>query len=134
MIEQIEIHPLVVDVQRTGSAYTCNPPVTDTDKDFLVLIGEGSMFTFSDYLEDNGWVYGGSSISALASDTASFNSFRRGSINLIVVANPKYYARLRIATLMAKKFNLTKKEDRVLLFEVIADQTEPMVIGEELLV
>ncbi len=116
-------HEQVVAHHRTGSNYTCDPAVTDTDIDWLVLVADFPKYWI--YLtEDNGWTPGGSSVDAIVNDErAVFAAFRKGVHNLIVVNDPEYYDRLVLATEMAKRFNLLEKEDRVLLFEVVADKT-----------
>lgn len=117
--------PRVLATQATGSAFVCDPPVTDTDIDILVLLTpDAAADDFLGDLEKAGWVLGGSSVEALAEAGDEFQSYRKGKLNLILTARPQYFARLKLATLMAKQFNLTKKRDRIALFEVVADQNE----------
>lgn len=105
----------------TGSAYTCNPPVTDTDIDYLVLCAEGTHESYVKDLLAEGWQIGGSVVEVLGGQD-DFQSVRKGKVNLIIIGTLSYFDRLVTATNLAKKLNLMDKKDRVALFEVVADQ------------
>lgn len=106
--EYLKLHP-------TGSRYICDPPVMNTDIDFIVLVGEMAIAVLD--LVSAGWKrpnngegYG---------DKSYLTTFRRGEYNLIVMTDRKKFDKWVKATEEAKKKNLTKKEDRVALFESI---------------
>jgi hypothetical protein len=102
------------EVAPTGSNYICDPPVTDTDIDYAVLVDD--IHKAESYLSGQGWAYGGS-----AGDDDRFASYKKDNINVILMTDPLYYNRFLAATEIAKKLNLLKKEDRIYLFGVIAD-------------
>ena len=103
---------LYQEVALTGSSYICNPPVIDTDIDFVIysqdwdnlhLWCEKNAFktNFEDYvLED-------------------FRSYKRGVINLIVTDDVTFYKRFVKATELAKQLNLLEKDQRVALFDFV---------------
>lgn len=106
------IHP-------TGSRYVCNPPVMDTDEDFIVcvdnlaefdskIIGVGFVNTANDY------DYGGDS-----DFNRYFASYKRDGLNIIATTNREIYWKFVTATNLAKRFNLICKQDRVELFRAI---------------
>lgn len=110
----------------TGSAFTCSPPVEDTDWDWAVLPKDFDKFAVR--LVQSGWVMGGSEIVAMSQDDqCTFASFRKDKHNIMLVKHRTYYERIVTATKLAKKFNLLKKEDRVALFEAVADGQNPDV-------
>lgn len=115
----------------TGSLFICNPPVTDTDVDFLCL------------LKDRTEVGINKAVAALCRDGftcesqqyneksckpgAGFMSWRKGKTNYIVTANPVWAAKHNMATAICKKLNLLKKEDRILVFRAILYDEVPNV-------
>ena len=95
----------------TGSYYICNPPVTTTDIDRVVLAEEG-------YWEDLTSMGFEPSPTQLEYDSlGSFISWRRGTDNYIVTTDPSFYALFVAATEIAKQLNLKDKESRVALFQ-----------------
>ncbi len=99
----------------TGSAFTCDPPTAAEDIDYHVLTSRIDDLE-ADLIED-GWVVGGSGTMG----TATVYSYRKGSFNIIAVESPIFFERLRLATDLAKRFNLLDKADRISLFEAVAD-------------
>lgn len=97
----------------TGSNYICNPPVTDTDIDTILLVKPG----YEDSLFSLGWVYQVSDIEYEA--MGNFTSWRKDNKNYIVTTDPDFYKRFVIATVAAKGLNLTNKDSRVFLFQTI---------------
>jgi hypothetical protein len=100
---------------QTGSSIICDPPVTDTDIDFMIhsvnwnrlhkeLIKQGYTYTGNDdYPEDD------------------FRSYRKGVLNLIITPDINFFTRFKEATDVAKKLNLKEKVQRVGLFKYIVD-------------
>lgn len=105
--------PSVISYQRTGSNYTCNPPVLDTDIDYIVLVSDyGKVASF---LLESGFV----SCTELEYDGNMFYAFRKGQLNLIITWQGVFYERFCAATMLAKYRNLLDKDDRVDLFNTI---------------
>lgn len=102
-----------IDIAPTGSYYICNPPVTNTDLDFIVLIEQGTKDRVYDEMIAQGWLFDGSFVSG---NPSFWFSVRRNNVNLIVTDNALYYERFLEATETAKRLNLTKKKDRMALF------------------
>lgn len=110
LVDIQEIHP-------TGSSYTCDPPVLDTDVDFVVLVESLGMFT--PVATDLLWEVSDPRKEKNKYPNGDFLSFRKENINLIVTDDKKWYDRHVLATTLAKKFNLLEKEDRCSLFEAV---------------
>lgn len=117
----------ILDIDRTGSRVICNPPPRDTDDDYVILTHNKEEFL--DRLRGYAWELGGS-----LTDESNFFSVkkqRRGFIggdtliNLIVTDDPDYYNNWVLATALAKKLNLLKKEDRIAVFQAIVEENWP---------
>ena len=98
----------------TGSSYICNPPVTNTDVDRIYLVD-----SCDDVMSEmDGWDFNCSPDEYPA--TMQFYSFKKeedgATLNALITPDEKYYNQFVLATEVAKKMNLLKKEDRVLLF------------------
>ena len=119
------------DSLHTGSRVICNPPPTDTDDDYLFLLGEGTVQALEAALVRDNWKLGGSfgtkRLSAREDifDPKNFSCWRKGDKNLILTCSDEYFTRFSNATMLAKKLNLLKKEDRVTLFEAIVRDNYP---------
>lgn len=98
------IHPV-------GSRYICNPPILSTDIDFLMY---SKKYSIAD-IEKQGFKM--ASIQYL--NNKHFTSFRRGKINLVFVDDAKSAENFLIATHISKLFNLTNKESRVAVHELL---------------
>lgn len=116
----------IIDIFPTGSSYTCEPPVLDTDVDFVILVS--NLQEFTPVAHDLGWVTTRDNGNY---PTSQFRSFRRDTINLIVTELPYYFQRYMVATKLAKQFNLLKKEDRCALFAAIVDRAEQIEEPDE---
>ena len=108
----------------TGSNYICNPPVIDTDMDFIVLIKDEDYFDTIGRLSLCEWELGGSDptpVSEAGYENADygFASWKKGNVNLIITTSQDFYNKFVYATEVAKRQNLLKKEDRVALFQKI---------------
>lgn len=102
----------VLSIVPVGSRVTCDPPPTDTDRDWLVMVTD--INDFAELVDDAGWEYGGS-----GEGDPDFMSFRKGIDNLIVTDDLFFYDKFMLASTLAKRFNLMKKEDRVALFQAV---------------
>lgn len=103
---------LYQEVGLTGSSYICNPPVTNTDIDFVIYSQDWDKLhdwckknAFKTNFEDYG--------------LEEFRSYKRGIINLIVTNDATFYRRFVKATEVAKKLNLLDKQQRVDLFDFV---------------
>lgn len=102
---------MILDKHPTGSRYICDPPVSDTDEDTIVLVA--SLERAIEEAQESEWT----------SDTSypgdDFISLRNGHRNFIVTEKKEFYDKFVFATNLAKKLNLLKKEDRVTLFQAL---------------
>lgn len=106
---------------RTGSSYICNPPVTDTDEDYLVHALPGQMDALGQELEDDGWsvTYDDPEYIIKQNGEIPFITARKGKQNLIIFQDNEAFIAFDKATEVAKHLNLLKKEDRVMLFQAV---------------
>lgn len=108
--------------QPCGSRVTCNPPPTDTDRDFVLLIAESKWQAFIDEVTSIGWEQGGSNlpddVNTLPPEKR-FLSFVLGQDNLIITHSSIFYARFVAATHVSKQLNLMHKQDRIMLFQAV---------------
>lgn len=120
--ELMELQHLVTDEFHTGSSYICNPPVTDTDIDIVVLTNNreellNGILRFGGYLQTDGRYS--------PSENNDFVSARVGNYNYIVVKDIDTFTRWKKATSLAKALNLRNKEDRITLFKAIVQGDFP---------
>lgn len=114
----------VIKSSPTGSSFTCNPPVTNTDIDTVILAKPG----YAQYLVELGWVCGQDY------PHAAFMSWRKDNKNYIVTCDPDFYKKFVKATRCAKILNLTDKAARVQLFDlVLYDNWNKTVAAVEIL-
>jgi hypothetical protein len=110
----------VIKWEHVGSRVTCNPPPTDTDDDYLLLVSDHRSFRNDVLLE--GFEIGGSmwldSHTPLESEDR-FSSYTKGQVNLIVTQDEIFYRKFIAATVVAKRLNLMSKEDRIALFQAV---------------
>src|SRR5690606_15682489 len=115
----VELVKELVDIQEitpTGSSFTCDPPVTDTDIDFVVKVHDLSEFL--PVAMDLGWDLHGEQ-EKYRGDEGMFKSLRRENINLIATESRVFFERYKLATELAKQFNLLQKKDRIDLFHAV---------------
>jgi hypothetical protein len=119
-------------VLHTGSRVICNPIPLNTDDDYLLLIATGNQETIQQLLTIDGYIKGGSlgaqwrkpleenpDYSMRRLDGTTFRSWKKGEINIILTCDKNYFENFYCATLIAKRLNLLRKEERVELFEAI---------------
>jgi hypothetical protein len=107
--------PILADAAPVGSRITCNPPPQDTDEDWLVLV-------YSDpeaALLEAGFTQDGSPEFYTGNDDGGFRSWRRDELNLVTTNEIQFYDRFMTATMLAKRFNLMDKGDRIALFQAV---------------
>ncbi|WQZ00934.1 nucleotidyltransferase domain-containing protein [Stenotrophomonas phage StenR_269] len=136
----------------TGSSYTCNPPVTDTDVDFYVLMRNfheeaqleynrqiQSDFSYvlnnlrpaapllsnavrlseiRSYLVSEGWSeclseQGRHAYANTPGHQETWEAFRRGDFNMIVVVDEDHFYRCAAATELCKAENALSKDRRI---------------------
>lgn len=105
---------------QVGSSVTCDPPVLNTDLDYLVLAVDWRPF-LSQALHE-GWelsAYWDAHSLEGALDDGDFVSLRKGRLNIILTACVQFRKKFLLATKLAKQFNLLKKADRIILFQAV---------------
>lgn len=130
LIDDVSAMAYIQDVSPTGSAFTCNPPVDDTDIDWVVLtktFDDAESLIFA--LKELAWCPD-TKTSRVTDDNrvfadSIFRSCRRGPHNLIVTPHKGFYDKFRLATAVAKKLNLLDKSDRITLFQAILYGNSP---------
>ena len=103
-------------IYATGSAVICNPPVTNTDKDFIICaINPGNLIEFLDH---NGFKISHNEGYDFNPDSG-ITCLRRLNINLVVTGDYEFYLKFVNATILAKKLNLLEKSQRIALFQYV---------------
>ena len=116
MIDDI-IKKYILKIEPTGSNYICNPQVTDTDKDYLILPVEGEFDNLIVSLQDDDWKSDGT---YKDSNFISLKKRLGGTlINLIIIRSEVEFDAYVYATKIAKELNLREKDDRIKLFEIV---------------
>lgn len=103
------------DISAIGSRVSCDPPPVDTDEDWLVLINRDP----KDALRAAGFRQDGNPDFYTGTDKGSFRSWRRGDVNIVTTPDVHFYDLFITATMLAKRFNLMKKPDRIALFQAV---------------
>lgn len=102
----------------TGSRHIVNPPVMDTDEDYVLLVKD--VFEADAWLECNGFARPSTEEDyELEESSDLLFTYRKDNLNLLVIESPSFFNKWSIATYLAKQFNLAKKEDRVALFKYV---------------
>jgi hypothetical protein len=110
------LKPLVLDMFPTGSRVICNPPVLDTDEDWVVLCDSRSLLHY--VLVEHGYSKTSKKYYRVSSKITTYRH-EKNNFNLIVTDVKDMFDRWREATEIATQENLTNKEDRIKLFELI---------------
>jgi hypothetical protein len=111
----------------TGSSVICNPPVTTTDEDYVVLINSSTdKVELIDSLVAEGFQLDGSynALGELSSRGGWASLKNSANVNYIVTYDEELYNRFVLATKIATEMNLTAKEDRVKLFMFIKHKAD----------
>ena len=102
---------------QTGSRVICNPPVMDTDEDY-VFIWSGETDA---RLREAGYIVSQEVEGKKYRNSSVIQAYRKGNVNLIAVADETNYERWYLATRVATKMNLLDKTHRVILFQLITE-------------
>ena len=106
----------------TGSRFICDPPVLDTDDDWIILVEDLEYAKYKAARLD--WYSAGSGYYREGSDHEELGPFvsmrhSEGNSNYIFTDDAEFYDRYVAATLLAKKYNLLNKADRIQLFHAV---------------
>ena len=118
-----------------GSRVTCDPPPTDTDEDYLVLVKNRQTAVAG--LKAIGFEYSSTPEQIEKYEQMNFSSQWKftslwfGDINYIVTDSQFFFERFLTATHVCKTLNLLKKEDRIMVFEAIRGGTFYHKMGTE---
>lgn len=113
------LEKIAVETTPVGSRVTCDPPPTDTDEDWLILVRERDVSTATYMLESNGFQLDNPN-ERYRPEQSTFNSWRGpNNTNLIVTFDANWHHRFLTATKLAKRFNLMTKNERVSLFQAV---------------
>ena len=104
-------------IYQTGSSVICNPPVTDTDIDYVIYTNEE--YKLDTFLKCEGFKKSSADEEEYDLEEEGFTCYRKSNINLIVTINYNWYLKWVEATKLAKKLNLLQKEQRITLFKYI---------------
>lgn len=111
---------LGVEITPCGSRVTCDPPPTDTDEDYLLLVPPGREIRrrIDRYLTSERF-FAESNVYVNQPSENAFQSWRREPVNLIVTCDPEFARRHKAATAECKRWNVARKIDRVAIFQWI---------------
>lgn len=124
LIKHIEIpNGLCLGIHQTGSSVICNPPVTDTDIDYVIYTNEQDKL--DTFLKCGGFKKSCADEEEYDLKKEGFTCYRRENINLIVINDRKWYKCWVLATKVAKSLNLKVKADRVMLFRAFLYDEAP---------
>lgn len=116
--------PFITDLHPTGSRYICDPPVIDTDSDWMVLHESGKEQQVEAAMLAAGWKLP-PRVGGEGNEYASHVIvFRLGELNAIVTDHPRTFKLRVFCTELAKKLNLKTKRERYDLFVGICDELE----------
>ena len=101
-----------IDTLFTGSKYIC-PAVVSKDIDIMLLVGDITKFIDKYNLEMNG--------EQVQYRDDLMVSCRYGIYNILLTADKPYFKKWHFATHIAKELDLTDKQDRKRLFQLICD-------------
>lgn len=110
-------------IYQTGSSVICNPPVTDTDIDYVIYTNEEDKL--DTFLKSKGYTKSCAEEEEYDLDNEGFSCYRLNNINLIITTNRKWYLKWVLATKVARKLNLKVKADRVMLFKAFLYDEAP---------
>jgi hypothetical protein len=122
---------MVAEMSPTGSREICNPPPTETDQDYIVLVKEDFFGDFICELGSVDWETEGSEIFDEYDPARGpeWKSMRHGEVNIIATPDAQFYRRFVAATEFAKKLNLLEKADRITLFQAVLYGNPPAQVA-----
>lgn len=104
-------------IYQTGSSVICNPPITDTDIDYVIYTNKE--YELDTFLKSKGYTKSCAEKEEYDLENEGFSCYRLNNINLIITTNREWYLKWVLATEVARKLNLKVKADRVMLFKAI---------------
>lgn len=108
----------VIDYRPTGSWVMCDPPVLNTDKDYIILVND--FYSYAEELRDDyGFECTTGEYPVPVEDASQFSTFRRGDINLIVTERKQFFDDFCDATELSTALNLLDKKQRIILFQYV---------------
>lgn len=115
---------LITHTYRTGSNYTCNPPVENTDIDLYALVPSWQRKAMEDGLAAEGWEdclteSGGQAYVNTPGFGTEWMAYRKENYNLIVTYDWRHFVRCAAATELCKALNLTDKNDRIMAHSLV---------------
>lgn len=139
LIKHVNIpEDLWVGIYQTGSSVICNPPVLDTDIDYIIcerrvefswdVLDTPSLHKF---LTSNGFKQSREDEEEYDMESVGFTCYRKDNINLIVTDDYEWYNKWVLATKVAKALNLRNKADRVVLFKAFLYGEDPPPIDDK---
>lgn len=105
-------------VEAVGSRCTCNPAPVGTDQDWLAFVRE-PMDRLAFCLERDGWIHCGGNEAVAPDYPDMFDAWRRGEDNLILATDKYFHCAFKAASILAQRFNLLNKQDRIDLFHAV---------------
>lgn len=105
--------PFAINMYPTGSRHICNPPVMDTDIDYIVLVNKNS-YDLDRYLQDLGFKTNFEDY-----PMTEFRSWKMEELNYIITDDVGFYNNMVTATRLAKKLNLLDKQQRIACFDYV---------------
>lgn len=114
--------PQATEIIAVGSRVTCNPPVINTDQDFLVFVNNHEMEAALAQLGQLDYCLDGSVVEdTMGVLLGKFHSFsnEENNVNIIMTGDMEFYNLFLQATVLCKYLNLLMKEERVAVFQTI---------------
>ncbi|UVB02997.1 hypothetical protein IVIADoCa2_20 [Xanthomonas phage vB_Xar_IVIA-DoCa2] len=110
----------------TGSAFMCDPPVQNTDEDWLVLSDSPlTIHELEGLMKRDGWTRCVETDAENYAGDVSYGdtwiALRKGHYNIMLTECVGWYMRSCAATMLCKAMNLQMKEHRKHLFRAIRD-------------
>lgn len=113
-----------ISVYPTGSKYICNPPVLNTDEDYLVLVTDFNAVYQKLMSWDSPWEDcmppGSDEFASAYEDEKAYgipwNAFRLGEVNIMVTQDKDWYFASVAATELCKAWNVLDKDKRIRIF------------------
>jgi len=105
----------------TGSRVICDPPVMDTDDDWLVFVPCGLQEEALDYLDARGAAH-----IAKQDQYPDGVCYRYGEVNLVLLWDFACFYRWVATTYWAARLNLRDKAERTSMFAALVDGSVPL--------
>lgn len=118
-----------IDYQHTGSRVISNPAPRGTDDDWIVYLYPELVAKLETRLKEEGYHQDGK-YSKNLTDGDKFHSWKikylgGDSTNILITCDREYFDSFSRATALARRLNLTAKEDRIALFEAVTRDVWP---------